>query len=865
MLKPHFKASSRSPIDKQNRPGQAHRQRDRRLVKLLTLLIITNALVLSALGYFGYRYLHQLKPASSSLQQALGVKPANENLDTVRSNKYQFSIQYDNKQFKSVAYLIHPDGQNYDQVSGKDVLKPDAYSLITVFDGRKTFNEHLDLALADLTVSTNIHDNFFALRAAQYGPGLSQLDMVQRFFRPTEDQYNKLTVGKASTVTINGIEYRRVVYTQTNTQYLTSQTMYEYYYTVQNGRPYAVSVSRAEDPDKEFVASLRQLIGNISYGEQSQSAPYGTYGTANTRPGGKANPSSSSQSGANLPSELESGTALEVAARNQPAVVRIGGNYCATITLTLPNKQEFMKVPNACSPVVGSGTIVSNDGYISTNGHVVRQTPPLALLTALSVQLEDGNQAPMKKYLQYLIASGVMSQDQLEALLAAAKNGDAAASNKIIYSAENIPRANITATDEYNEYAIQLGHDPMQVDRQGSKFRFKYTSTVVQATYIDSNFDPYSGSEGKSDITDSATSDVAVLKIPGKDYPVAKLGSIDNLKRGDLITAIGFPAFVDDGLETKLHYTVPTVTQGYVRAIVYDSPAKVRKLVQSNTPIAGGNSGGPAFTIDGRMAGLNTYGSAGCPDDECFGTESYFRNVADFKALLAQNNISIKDASPVQATWDAGIAEFVKKDYRSARKSFETARQEYPAFYLADSFIAQADDQIKAIDKANLLKIAFASIGFVSIVGLVITFRTIRSLRRHRKSGQSAGYYPIYPSNRAPSPQPAYPSVQALGAGPTPMPIQLSQTSLEPYPYQAQAVQTITPSPVPPGTQFTAPPPVQQPSPANPAIYSNSPSQIIQPTIIQPTPTSIAPVPLSPPQVGLPLPPQNSADHIVPG
>jgi serine protease Do len=92
-------------------------------------------------------------------------------------------------------------------------------------------------------------------------------------------------------------------------------------------------------------------------------------------------------------------------------------------------------------------------------------------------------------------------------------------------------------------------------------------------------------------------SDVAVVKIEGKDLPVAPTGDSDALRVGEWVIAIGNPF----GLEQ-------TVTAGVVsakgRSQVVD--IQYQDFIQTDAAINPGNSGGPMVDLDGRVVGINT-------------------------------------------------------------------------------------------------------------------------------------------------------------------------------------------------------------------------------------------------------------------
>jgi len=94
--------------------------------------------------------------------------------------------------------------------------------------------------------------------------------------------------------------------------------------------------------------------------------------------------------------------------------------------------------------------------------------------------------------------------------------------------------------------------------------------------------------------------DLAVVKIEGKDLPVAKLGDSDEIQVGDIVYAIGNPF----GLTS-------TVTQGIVSALgrkvgVIRDSFGIENFIQTDAVINPGNSGGPLVNIRGEVIGINT-------------------------------------------------------------------------------------------------------------------------------------------------------------------------------------------------------------------------------------------------------------------
>ncbi len=96
--------------------------------------------------------------------------------------------------------------------------------------------------------------------------------------------------------------------------------------------------------------------------------------------------------------------------------------------------------------------------------------------------------------------------------------------------------------------------------------------------------------------TDPAT-DLAVIKIEGKNLPFAKLGNSETLEVGESVIAVGNPF----GLEQ-------TITAGIVSAKGRSSVGltNYEDFIQTDAAINPGNSGGPLVNLKGEMVGINT-------------------------------------------------------------------------------------------------------------------------------------------------------------------------------------------------------------------------------------------------------------------
>lgn len=90
--------------------------------------------------------------------------------------------------------------------------------------------------------------------------------------------------------------------------------------------------------------------------------------------------------------------------------------------------------------------------------------------------------------------------------------------------------------------------------------------------------------------------DVALLKVEGKNLPTVKLGKSEVLKVGEWVVAIGSPFGFDH-----------SVTAGIVSAKGRSLPDEnYVPFIQTDVAINPGNSGGPLFNLDGEVVGINS-------------------------------------------------------------------------------------------------------------------------------------------------------------------------------------------------------------------------------------------------------------------
>ncbi|MGI6607724.1 MAG: S1C family serine protease [Erysipelotrichaceae bacterium] len=159
-------------------------------------------------------------------------------------------------------------------------------------------------------------------------------------------------------------------------------------------------------------------------------------------------------------------------------------------------------------------------------------------------------------------------------------------------------------------------------------------------------------------IATDLVSDIAVLKIEAENLKVATIGNSDQIKVGQMCIAIGNPLGTLGG----------TVTDGIISALSREITIEGQKMVllQTNTAISPGNSGGGLFDISGNLIGIVNAKSAG-EYIEGIGFAIPVNYAADVVKQLITNGyvegrpqlgIRVVSIETIQQAWDFSVNTF---------------------------------------------------------------------------------------------------------------------------------------------------------------------------------------------------------------
>ena len=754
-----------------------HLARAKRLNRIVsastTILIVLLAFTTWAI----YTHDHKIvQTGINSLRQTLGQQNAIPKTQVINSTA-GFSLSYSTAAIDANG-LVYPEYKSNPSlyaygtgpvqiITGNNLSDSRAYAAVnlwTISYEKKyglSSNENPNF---QMELMTSLAGDVFGIGRQEYGANISNIDISIKLFAPKTITTSYSTIipslASQSSTIINGVSYQKITYNMIDTTFKSESYTELQYVTIQNGRPFVIKLDITPNTTTGDVALLNQVINSVRYlkpdlnifSDSVVEASANIISPASSTITTASSISPLPKGSINLPDQL-SENSLKIVADNQPGVVRIGTISCFNFNLLLPSGKTAFNVQGACSGGSGSGSIVSNNGYISTNGHVVISSPSQAYQLYIQIVVDNNNTQAIENYLQYLIDSNVATSSQINKLISAIHSGDSTALQTLLNLSTNIPLTDYQVTNQSSSYAVQLSNIPIKFKTVGTTLSFEYNKYVIPAKLIGENFNINSMASDKVNLGTYSSSDVALLKVSGNGYPVINLGSLSDVQVNATLTAIGWPGFVDGGLNTTDTHTIPTATSGTILDIAKQSSGSYSVII-SSVPIAEGNSGGPAFDNQGQEIGLTTYTVSSANPNSGVTQESsggIIRSIDDFKSLVTSKGVILSTASQVDTLWDRVVNDFAIGHFKDAYKVSQQVQNLYPDNYLATSFESAAISQIaEGHDTSGPTTVTLASeilIPLVLLVSLIAAFEIIR----HRHHGKRMGYN-IPPLNPATNP-----------------------------------------------------------------------------------------------------------------
>jgi S1-C subfamily serine protease len=255
----------------------------------------------------------------------------------------------------------------------------------------------------------------------------------------------------------------------------------------------------------------------------------------------------------------------------------VGPTDATTTGITMPGGDQLLLTLHAEFSTFGSGFLLSPDGYIATNGHVIQL-------------FQDGNEQQLQAELFFagLEASGFFERE--EVLRGGGGGAALTHDTKLRLMQRLLPYADITVSKDLDVYLQNWRRYPAEV---------KEYSPPINA---------FTGRVSVPGLTVQTGKDIAVLKIEGRDFPTMSIGDSDRMSIGNAVSVAGYPgtASFNDYIDPSAPMQA-SFTRGQVSSLKVD--VKGTSLVQIDAAITNGNSGGPVLNDAGLVVGMATLGA----------------------------------------------------------------------------------------------------------------------------------------------------------------------------------------------------------------------------------------------------------------
>ena len=403
------------------------------------------------------------------------------------------------------------------------------------------------------------------------------------------------------------------------------------------------------------------------------------------------------------PAEGKIAQAQKLAEYTKPAVVRIVDyavvgwqfdNLNDTEVIAILDQLNFQSVVGG----TGSGAIISSNGYIVTNAHVVEAT-----------QMKDED-----------IANAAF--EQLVSIM-----------------------ADYFKVDYETAYQYMLSYT-------------KYTGIKKVLKVILPGGDVLDGEVKSYGAPVNEGKDVTVLKIEGKNLPTLPLGNSDDIQNQDNIWVSGYPAAGDSDLLSPDSSLVSSMNAGQISA-TSKKTEQGSPVIQINAAATHGNSGGPVINEKGQIIGLLTFRGDTVNGQEVQGF-NFAVPINTVKEFVNQAGVR-HTKNETDSLYKEGLELYWGGYYKHALEKFEAVQRIYPnhseiKHYIANTEKKMTNNKTLWSDYTTIFYIVDGVSGLLILMLLVFTF----AFKPKSQAVAMAAASDAEPANPAPaqaSPPPATP------------------------------------------------------------------------------------------------------------
>jgi S1-C subfamily serine protease len=336
---------------------------------------------------------------------------------------------------------------------------------------------------------------------------------------------------------------------------------------------------------------------------------------------------------------------------------------------------------------IGSGFIITPDGYVVTNAHVVYAEDDY-----LKWQLSE---TALKELLQKDVQDAVKEAGEVD-----------------VEIPDEIQKIGIqNAAAYYRQY--------MQLDKVSTEI---YTEMGVAVPGLKATQRGFASDLRKRG-EPIPGKDVAILKIEKTNLPTVRLGDDTSVTTGDRIYVIGYPAVATfHELLAPESIIEPSLTSGLISA--RKTMQGGWATLQTDAAITHGNSGGPAFNEKGEVIGIATFGSI---DYQRGGAEVQGMNflvpINIARQFLNEINVQPKE-SQLSKLYEEGLVLYDKQQYRDALEKFREVNELSPGYPYVSTYISDSRTAITEGRDRSTPIWWYIGIGAVVILSLLLILST---------------------------------------------------------------------------------------------------------------------------------------------
>lgn len=219
--------------------------------------------------------------------------------------------------------------------------------------------------------------------------------------------------------------------------------------------------------------------------------------------------------------------------------------------------------------------------------------------------------------------------------------------------------------------------------------------------------------------------DVAILKIEGNNnLMTVSLGDDTDIQTGDTVFVIGYPAAATFNPALAAESAIESsMTSGLISAI--KTMPGGWKVFQMDAAISGGNSGGPVFNNKGEVIGIATFGSVDFETGGSVQGMNFAIPVSIAKQFLNEVNVTPTESN-LTALYKEGLELYGKQKFKKAYEKFSAVNDLNPGYPYIQEYISKTRTAInEGRDKSSdaTLYIAIGGVILVIAVGLLIATR----------------------------------------------------------------------------------------------------------------------------------------------